>query len=124
MAMRIKSWRRSAAVAASYVGLSLGLAALLWHGLYGPRGWLALRRMEREMQEKQRRVQELQQQNMQLGRRIQELKNDPAAIERLARQRMGLVRPGELVFKLPSTPSSTGRGAGAAPPASAAPPVH
>ncbi len=110
-----KTSRRALATTAGYAGLFLGLAALLWHGLYGPRGWFALRRMEQEVQEKQRQVQQLQQQNAQLGRQIQELKNDPAAIERLARQRMGLVRPGELVFKLPAGLSNPAPKAPAAP---------
>jgi cell division protein FtsB len=45
----------------------------------------------------QRQAQQLEGQNAQLANRVQELR-DPAVLERLARQCLGLVRPGETAF--------------------------
>ena len=45
----------------------------------------------------ERSTEQLQAQNVQLGRRVGELQ-DPAVLERLARQCLGLVRPGETAF--------------------------
>ena len=36
------------------------------------------------------------------------LKTDPKAIERIAREEMGLARPGEMIFKIPDTPQNSG----------------
>jgi cell division protein FtsB len=45
----------------------------------------------------ERSTQQLQAENAQLGRRVGALQ-DPAVLERLARQCLGLVRPGETAF--------------------------
>jgi cell division protein FtsL len=45
----------------------------------------------------QRQADQLEQQNTELERRIAEL-NDPATLERLARECLGMVRPGEIAF--------------------------
>lgn len=42
----------------------------------------------------------LAQENTKLRREIEALKNDPRALERVAREELGFVRPGELVLKL------------------------
>jgi cell division protein FtsB len=38
-----------------------------------------------------------------LTEQVNALKSDPKSIERIAREEMGLARPGELIFKLPDT---------------------
>jgi cell division protein FtsB len=45
----------------------------------------------------QRQADQLAQQNTELERRIADL-NDPATLERLARECLGMVRPGEIAF--------------------------
>lgn len=105
MAARLKHpvWFRPATL-----GYLLGLVVLgvfVFKILYGPHGWFALRHLEQDLQRQQQRIQELEQENQELSRQIQQLKTDPAALERLARQRLGMVRPGELVFQLPSSAS-------------------
>ena len=37
------------------------------------------------------------------------LRNDPAYVEKLAREELGMVREGETVLKFPSQPPPTGR---------------
>ena len=50
-----------------------------------------------ELSELQRQADQLQQQNTQLERTIADL-NDPATLERLARECLGMVEPGEVAF--------------------------
>jgi cell division protein FtsB len=61
-------------------------------------------------------VKTLEGQNERLSRAISELQEDPGVIERIAREELGLVRPGERVLRFPRTPRADGAdGAGAAP---------
>jgi cell division protein FtsB len=45
-------------------------------------------------------VQKIESENRDLLREAQSLRSDTRAIERIAREELGLVRPGELVFEL------------------------
>lgn len=79
---------------------------LLYLLAFGEGGYLALRRSRAELKTLQgenlrlRREQQLYLQN------IKELKNDPHAIERIARERYDFARPGDIVVQLP--PSEQG----------------
>jgi cell division protein FtsB len=55
-----------------------------------------------------REVQVLEAENERLSRTITELHDDPQAIERIAREELGLVRPGERVLRFPRTPRPAG----------------
>jgi len=50
-----------------------------------------------ELADLQRQTDQLQEQNTELERRIADL-NDPATLERLARECLGMVEPGEIAF--------------------------
>jgi len=50
-----------------------------------------------ELQSLQRQADQLQEQNIELERRIADL-NDPSTLERLARECLGMVNPGEIAF--------------------------
>jgi len=39
---------------------------------------------------------------------VQALRSDPKAVERIAREEMGLARPGEMIFKIPDNPQNSG----------------
>jgi cell division protein FtsB len=84
-----------------WVILGLVMLYLLVHDLFGDRGFLAMRRQQREVQKLQQEIQTLEEANRDLAGKVQRLKTDPEYIERLAREQMGLSRPGEHVFKLP-----------------------
>ncbi len=81
--------------------LGLLMMAVLVHDLFGARGFLAMRRQQQEKLKLGQDIQKIQQENGELTDKIQRLKTDPEYIERLAREQMGLARPGEHVFKLP-----------------------
>jgi cell division protein FtsB len=86
------------------------LVLLALQDVFGTHGVLAMRRSEQEAARVRKEIQQLNDQNQKLEEGVQSLKSDPAAIERIAREEMGLARPGEYIFKIqpkpgePSTP--------------------
>ena len=61
--------------------------------------------MKREVETLERDIAGLRAETQRLSRTIEGLRNNPDEIERLAREALGLVKPGEKVLKLPpSTP--------------------
>ena len=53
------------------------------------------------------RANDLQHENDTYSQNINALKNDKSAIEKEARQKLGYVRPGEVVYVTPSAPAAT-----------------
>ncbi len=84
----------------------LGAAILLIgiHDVLGPHGFLAMRRTQKEMDQLRSQVDHLNLENDRLAVDAKALKSDPQAVERIAREDMGLARPGEMIFKLPAPP--------------------
>lgn len=67
--------------------------------IWSPNGLLHLRQLKLEHQELTARNLILERENQQIYQEISLLRNDPTTIERLARQKLGLVKEGELVFQ-------------------------
>jgi cell division protein FtsB len=66
--------------------------------------------MHRSQQEAagiRKKIDELDLENQKLQDRVKSLKTDPAAIEKIAREEMGLARPGEYIFKIPPRPGDS-----------------
>lgn len=80
--------------------LAAGLALLMLQDVFGTHGVLAMRRSEQEARDVRRQIDEINEENRQLEQRVKELKTDPEAIERIAREEMGLARPGEYIFRV------------------------
>ncbi|SVB18156.1 uncharacterized protein METZ01_LOCUS171010 [marine metagenome] len=59
---------------------------------------LDVRRVRQEQQRLQQQLIELESENDSLKNWVQKLEFDSATIERLARERYGMVRPGELLY--------------------------
>jgi len=87
------------------VGALLVLALM---AVFGDNGVLALRRLRGEVDTLVREVRALEAENERLSRAISELQEDPAVIERIAREELGLVRPGERVLRFPRSPRPGG----------------
>lgn len=85
-----------------FVGVALAL--LLLQDVFGNHGVLAMRRSQQEAREVQRQIDQMNEENRQLEARVKALKTDPQAIERIAREEMGLARPGEYIFKIQPKP--------------------
>jgi cell division protein FtsB len=89
-------WRRNWTVL-----LGAALALLLLQDIFGTHGLIAMRHSQKEARVVQTEISHLDQENEKLEEQVKGLKSDPAAIERIAREEMGLARPGEYIFKLP-----------------------
>jgi cell division protein FtsB len=74
------------------------LIALVVGSLFGDRGILQLVNQRERAEALAREIDEMREENQRLAREIQALQADPRAIERLAREELGLARPGEKVF--------------------------
>jgi cell division protein FtsB len=86
--------------------LVAALALLLLQDIFGTHGLIAMRKSQKEAREVQQEITRLDQENQKLEENVRALKSDPAAIERIAREEMGLARPGEYIFKLPPKSST------------------
>lgn len=74
---------------------------LVLQDVFGAHGLMAMHRSKAQIDAIQSKLAKLDQENRDLQQRIQNLKTDPSTIEKIARDRMGLARPGELIFSLP-----------------------
>jgi cell division protein FtsB len=84
--------------------LILALLALLVHDIFGAHGFIAMRRTQKEIADIRDQIGKINTENKSLSEQVTSLKSDPKAIERIAREEMGLARPGELIYKLPDSP--------------------
>ena len=98
MAFGLLGWSWSRLLILFFVVFFLGMGVV---SLFGNQGWLAYRRLETEAVTLRGEVSRLETQQQKLIRELDALRNDPAYIELLARQRLGLVKPGERVVQLP-----------------------
>jgi cell division protein FtsB len=80
--------------------LASGVALLLISDVFGTHGVLAMRRSQKQAADIEKKIEQLNQENRQLEDRVKALKTDPAAVEHIAREEMGLARPGEYIFKV------------------------
>jgi cell division protein FtsL len=87
--------------------LAAAFALLLMQDVFGTHGVLAMRRAQQEAKSVRAEIDQLNQENSQLQENVKSLRTDPAAIERIAREEMGLARPGEYIFRLSPKFSAT-----------------
>jgi len=88
---------------------ALGLVALAVVAVVGDHGLLHLRRLQAEQHSLDQTAVQMQQRNQALGERIQRLQSDERYIERLARERLGLVKPGEIVYRVTAPAAAPAR---------------
>jgi cell division protein FtsB len=83
--------------------MASGLFLVMMMGLavWGDRGLLAMWRKHHELDVLAREIETIEQENAVLTREMQRLRKDPQYIEKIAREELGLVRPGEIVFEFP-----------------------
>jgi cell division protein FtsB len=83
--------------------LTLCIAALVVHDVFGAHGYLALRRTKQEISRVQRDIARLNKENAELADEVQALRTDPNKIESIARDGLGLAKPGEVIIKIPQS---------------------
>jgi cell division protein FtsL len=98
--------------AASAIGVSV-------FGAFGST-LLQVYRLEREAAQLAQHQRDLEEQNAQLRAEIQAL-HTPEYVEKLAREQLGLVKPGEVAFLIVQTPADTPPGRGLSPDSQARP---
>jgi len=98
---RIYGARRKLATAA----MSVLVVVLAYHVVFAANGMVAYQRKRAEHEKLRQDILRLQQENDRISRRVRELKSDPRAIEREAREQLKYARPGEVVYISPEAPS-------------------
>jgi cell division protein FtsB len=68
--------------------------------IYRGDGYVQYRKMQDELEELERKNDALRAQNRGLRREAKRLRTDPAALGAVARDELGLVRPGEIVIQI------------------------
>lgn len=95
--------------------LGLALLSLVVHTVFGERGYLDLRKQQREVEQLEAKIKQLEAENKRLLEEIQALKTDPRAVERVAREELKMARPGEKVIILPSEKQEDNKAPGSQP---------
>ena len=83
--------------------LGLLLLALVVHDIFGTHGYLAMRRTQLEIKKVRADIEQLNKENLQLSDEVKDLKSDPRKIEKIARDELGLAKPGEVIIKIPQS---------------------
>ncbi len=96
-------WRRRAATIATG-----SLALVMFYGvIFGHNGLTAFAHKREEAKTLQQQMIQLQKENELLHQHIDHLQSDPDAIEHEAREELHYTRSGEVIYTLPSSPSSS-----------------
>ena len=83
------------------VGGALVLLLFAALTVYGWQGVVRLRQMREQLLSLERENVTLRRETERLAQTIDRLRNDPAYLERIAREERGMVRPGETILKFP-----------------------
>jgi cell division protein FtsB len=84
-------------------GVAAVLIVVVALATYGTRAVLRVSEMRHEMDTMERDLVTLRARTEELTRTVDRLRNDPAYIEKLAREDLGYVREGETVLKFPKS---------------------
>jgi cell division protein FtsB len=91
--------------------LSVVLLALVWRLSAGPSGWSDVRELARSVHAQQRENARLIARNEALAAEVVDLKQGEAALEERARTELGMIRPGEVFFRVVEAPSAANKAA-------------
>jgi cell division protein FtsL len=81
--------------------LGLLLLVMAVHDVFGTHGFLAMRRTENEIKKVKADLEALSKENAALAQEVKDLNSDPKLIEKIARDDLGLARPGEIIIRIP-----------------------
>ena len=91
------------------LGIALVVALVLGLAVYGGTNAVRVWRMQQEIQVLEEDIATRRARQEQLTQTVDRLRYDPAFIEKLAREDLGMVREGETVLKFPSQPAPPAR---------------
>jgi len=81
--------------------LGLLVLVMIVHDVFGTPGFLAMRRTENEIRKVKADLDVLSKENAELAQEVKDLNSDPRLIEKIARDDLGLARPGEIIIRIP-----------------------
>ena len=87
--------------------LGLALLVLAIQGIFGRRGYLEIQELQNSNQDLTKEIEVLKSENARTMEEIQALKTSPAYIEKIAREELGLVRPGEIKIVMQPNPENS-----------------
>ena len=79
--------------------LAFFISGMLLFAIFGSRGLIQIYRMKEEKNRIQMNNGRLQEENRKLAEQIQKLKHNKEEVERVAREELGLVKRGEIVYQ-------------------------
>ena len=100
-------WLFSARRKLATTGMLLLVIVLAYHVVFGANGMVAYQHKRAENHKLQQEILHLQRENDRIAERTRELKSDPRAIEREAREQLKYARPGEVVYVAPEASAPT-----------------
>jgi len=83
------------------IGFACLLIIMIVTALFGKKGVMDLRRARRVLAERTERIRALETEKARLEAEIERLDKDPRAVEKQAREKLGLIAPGEKVVVAP-----------------------
>jgi cell division protein FtsL len=83
--------------------LVLFVAVLFVHDVFGAHGYLSMRRTQDGIRRVKSEIEALNRENAALQQAVKDLKSDPRAIEKIAREELILAKPGEIIIKIPQS---------------------
>jgi len=81
--------------------IGLLVLVMMVHDIFGTHGFLAMRRTENEIKKVKADLEALSKENAALAQEVKDLNSDPRLIEKIARDDLGLARPGEIIIRIP-----------------------
>jgi len=81
--------------------LGLLMLVMIVHDVFGTHGFLAMRRTQHEIRKVKADLDQLTKENAALAQEVKDLNTDPRLIEKIARDDLGLARPGETIIRIP-----------------------
>jgi cell division protein FtsB len=95
--------------------LGLFVVALVVHDVFGPHGFIAMRRTQTEIDRVKKDLDRLNKENADLGDLVHALKTDPRLIEKIAREDLQRAKPGEIIIRIPPSQQQPAVGSNAKP---------
>jgi len=103
--LRAGAWLYGARRRLATIGMMLLALMLGYHVVFGANGMVAYQHKRDENRKLQQDILRLGQENARISQRVRQLKSDPRAIEREAREQLKYARPGEVVYIAPEAPA-------------------
>lgn len=88
---------------------AVGTAFIIFLTLFGRRSLIEVYALKRKIQDRSEEIAFYEKKNQEIREQIENLKHDPFTVEQIAREELGLVRPGETVYEFVDEPHSSSR---------------